>query len=247
MTRPLALLRPEPGWRASAAAARERGIEVIGHPLFAAEPIAWDRPEGRFDALLAGSAAIFANGGESLAALRHLPVHAVGAATAAAAEAAGFVVARVGEGGLQAVLDAAAGVPARFLRLGGEERVPLAVHAGQRLCEVAVYRMRANALSPALAMRLAEGDAVVALHSAAAARHFAGETTRLEVPKAALVLLALGPRIAEAAGPGWGSVVLADRPRDAELLAKAEALCKEWPMGRETTDTVAAGSQNGSG
>ena len=63
MTRPLALLRPEPGWSASAATARAAGIAVVGHPLFAAEPVDWAAPAGEFDAVLAGSAAAFRLGG----------------------------------------------------------------------------------------------------------------------------------------------------------------------------------------
>ena len=247
MIRPLALLRPEPGWSASAAKARELGIAVIGHPLFVPEAIAWTVPDGAFDALLAGSATVFCHGGAGLDTLRHLPVHAVGAATAAAAQAAGFTVTRVGEGGLQALLDASKGKPLRFLRLGGVERVNLTPRGGQELTEIAVYRMCEVGLTAAFAERLEEGNAVVALHSAAAARHFEREVERLRLPRAELLLLALGPRIAEAAGLGWAAVLTARRPNDAELLAKAGALCKEGPQGRETADTAANGSQNGSG
>lgn len=238
MSRPLALLRPEPGWSASAVAARALGLTVAGHPLFAAEPAAWDMPDGDFDGLLAGSAAIFRHAGPRLASLRHLPVHAVGAATAAAATEADFTVARTGEGGLQRLLDAAAaddadaapaGVHAgarRYLRLGGEERVPLAPHPGQDIVERVVYRMRPLPVDPALAALLARGAPVTALHSAAAARHFAAEVDRVGLERGRLFLLVLGPRIAKAAGLGWAAVHLADRPGDAALLAKAAALCK---------------------
>lgn len=247
MTRPLALLRPEPGWSASAARARDLRIEVIGHPLFEAEPVAWEPPEGGFDALLAGSAAVFAHGGAKLDAYRHLSVHAVGKATADAANSAGFSVSQVGGGGLQALLDATADETCHYLRLGGEERVPLIAHRGQRLTEIAVYRMRPIPLVPEFADHLASRPAVVALHSAAAARLFGAEVDRLQLPRAALTLLALGPRIAEAPGDGWASVGIADRPDDAALLAKATALCKEGSQGRATAAGAANGSQNGSG
>lgn len=226
MNRPLALLRPEPGWSASAAAARAAGLEVVGHPLFDAAPLAWSPPEDDFDGLLIGSAAVFAHGGPSLAGLRALPVHAVGEATAAAARAAGFEVARTGAGGLQALLDASAGQPARYLRLGGEERVPLAPHQGHNVVECAVYRLIPRLLEPAFAEALGARRTVVALHSAAAARHFAAEIDRLGIARDGLLLLALGTRVAREAGRGWAALHTPDAPHDAALLAKAAALCK---------------------
>lgn len=226
MSRPLAILRPEPGWSATAAAARAQGLRVIGRPLFVARPTDWEPPAGAFDALLAGSRAVFREGGPQLADLRHLPVHAVGKATAEAARAAGFRVAMVGAGGLQQLLDSAAGVPARYLRLSGEERVRLAAHPGQTVIERVVYRLAPQPLTAAFAAQLGGAQPVIALHSAAAARRLFAETERLALPREALALLALGPRIAAAAGPGWGAVHISAKPDDAALLAKATALCK---------------------
>lgn len=224
MSRPLALLRPEPGWSASADAAREAGLEVVGHPLFAVEPVAWSIPAGPFDALLVGSAAAFRHGGGQLAALRHLPVHAVGETTAAAAREAGFRVVRIGAGGLQTLLDNAA--PARFLRLAGEDRVTLAPRRGQTIFEVEVYRLAERPIAPRFAHDLATRHPVIALHSAAAARRLAAAVDHLGLARGELFLLALGPRIAKDAGVGWAAVHLAETPSDAALLVKAAALCK---------------------
>lgn len=226
MMRPLALLRPEPGWTASAAKARAAGLTVVGQPLFTAAPVGWQPPEGEFDALLAGSAAAFRLGGDGLANLVHLPVHAVGQATAAAARDAGLSVARTGEGGLQRLLDDAAGQSMRFLRLAGEERVNLAPHPGQSVTECAVYRMAPVPIDAVFRGELTGSRPVVALHSAAAAAHFAEEADRLGIERGSLVLLALGPRIAKAAGFGWAALHIAGRPSDTALLAKAAALCK---------------------
>lgn len=226
MTRPLALLRPEPGWSASAAAVRAAGLEVVGHPLFACEPVDWAPPEGDHDALLVGSAAVFSAGGLQLAALRALPVHAVGESTARAARAAGFEVGRVGAGGLQQLLDAVAGEPIRYLRLTGEERVDLAPHPRQAITECVTYRMVPLPLSPSFRAELASRSPLVALHSAAAARWFAQLVHDAGVQRENLPLLALGPRIAEAAGPGWAACHVADTPTEAALLVKAAALCK---------------------
>ena len=226
MSRPLALLRPEPGWSASEAAARARGLEVIGHPIFDVEPLPWSVPPGLFDVLLVGSAAVFTHGGRRLSRLRALPVAAVGEATADAARTAGFAVAWTGGGGLQALLDASAGRRLRYLRLGGEEQVPLTPHSGQSIAECAVYRLARRPFEQDFAAALAARDPIVALHSAAAARHFAEEVGRLGIARAKLVLLALGPRIARDAGRGWAAVHCAETPSDAALLAKAAALCK---------------------
>lgn len=226
MSRPLALLRPEPGWGATARAARARGLEVIGQPLSDAEPVEWQVPQRAFDGLLAGSAAAFRHGGPQLTGLRALPVHAVGKSTAQAARAAGFPVASTGEGGLQALLDAAAGKPMRFLRLAGEQRVELAPHPGQSIAECIVYRMVPRPIDPPFAAAIVASRPLVALHSAGAARDFAREIDRLGIERGALSLLAIGPRVARAAGTGWAAAHVADAPSDAALLAKAAALCK---------------------
>lgn len=225
--RPLALVRPEPGWSASAAAARRLDLAVVGAPLFEAEPVEWRAPRTDASALLVGSPAVFRLGGPGLAELVHLPVHAVGAATAEAARAAGFRVARVGEGGLQSLLESGEGAPRRFLRLGGEERVRLHPKGGQAIEEITVYRMRPVPVAPAFARALAQDRPLVALHSAAAARHLSAELERLGLARASLAVIALGPRIARAAGDGWAARHVADRAEDAALLAKAAALCKE--------------------
>ena len=202
------------------------GLEVLGHPLFKAEPMAWVLPEGEFDALLIGSATVFRYGGAQLSKLVRFPVDAVGAATADTARAAGFAVRSVGEGGLQRVLDSNVATPLRYLRLGGEERVTLETNPGQTIIERAVYRMRPLAIRSELAAHLVTRQPLVTLHSAAAARHFASEIDRLRIERGRMFVLALGARIAKAAGLGWASLHVVDTPNDAALLAKAAALCK---------------------
>lgn len=222
---PLCVIRPEPGCAASVAAARARGIDAFGFPLFAVAPQAWEAPpEQQFDGLLAGSANVFRHGGPALAAYRHLPVHAVGSTTADAARAAGFPVATVGQGGLQRVLD---GIPAgtRLLRLAGAERITLIPPPGVRLSERTIYASEPSSLPAALAALLAK-PAVIALHSAEAARHFAGECDRHGLARGVLSLACIGPRVAEAAGGGWAAVGIAADPSETGLLAKATELCQ---------------------
>lgn len=222
---PLIVIRPEPGNAATLAAARGMGMEAQGAPLFEVRARAWEPPAAdQFDALLVGSANVFRLGGPALAKFRGLPVWAVGATTARAAQAKGFVVARTGAGGLQAVL---AEVPpgARVLRLAGAERVPLDPPEGVTLEERVVYASEPRALPAELAEQL-RSPAVVLLHSAEAAHHFAAECDRMAVDRARIALCAIGPRVSAAAGEGWRAVGTAPCPAEVPLLAKARDLCQ---------------------
>jgi uroporphyrinogen-III synthase len=223
-------LRPEPGLAATLAKARALGLTITGCALSDIRSVAWDCPDpAAFDGLLIGSANAFLHGGPSLARLTEKPVYAVGAATADAARAAGFAVAVVGSGGLQGVLDAIPASdsgPAHLLRIAGEEHVPLTAPEGASFTEVIAYRSCPQPLDPAAPV-LAGGSALVLLHSAATARHFASECDRLALARPAIAIAALGPRIAAAAGTGWGAVHTAPRPDEAALLEMALDLCNK--------------------
>lgn len=219
-------LRPEPGLAATLEKARAAGLAITGCALSDIRPVAWACPDpARFDGLLIGSANAIAHGGAQLERVKDKPVFAVGEATAAAARAAGFNVAMVGSGGLQGVLDAIA-PPRHLLRIAGEEHVPLRPPAGVSFDTVIAYR---NVMLPldAAGEVLQSGRALVLLHSAATARHFAAEVDRLGLVRSAMALAALGPRIAAAAGAGWAAVYTAPRPDEAALLALAGDLCQE--------------------
>lgn len=218
-------LRPEPGLSATLEKARAMGLAVTGRALSEICAVDWDGPDpAGFDGLLIGSANAFLHGGPNLALLKDRPAYVVGEATAHAARVAGFRVAMVGSGGLQGVLDAIP-APARLLRIAGEEHVPLTAPDGVTITEVTAYRSIALLLDPAAPL-LASGEALVLLHSAATARHFAAECDRLGLPRAGIALGALGPRIAAAAGDGWAAVHTAARPDEATLLAMSHELCK---------------------
>lgn len=230
---PLIVIRPEPGNAATVAAARAAGIETHGYPLFAVTPRPWDVPlRANYDALLIGSANALRHGGAGLAALRDLPVYAVGETTAQAARAVGMAVARTGNGGLQAVLGQLAPQHRRLLRLAGEERLALTLPAGVRMDERVVYASEPQPLPAALA-QLLRAPAIVALHSAEAAHHLAAQCVLHGIRRAPLRIAALGPRIAHAAGDGWGEVAVAATPSDHALLALARQMCQDpGPTGR---------------
>ncbi len=226
MTASVIAIRPEPGCSATVEAGRTMGLGIECHPLLEIHPLDWTSPPcDEIDALLLGSANAVRHGGPELEALRAKPVYAVGEATAAAAEAAGFTVAAAGMGGLQSLLDTLAG-PLRLLRVTGTEHVPLMPPPGVEIVTRVAYESVTAPLSQTLVERLSEG-ALVLLHSAAAARHFAAECDRHGISRGSVSLAALGPRIAQAAGTGWHEVRGAPEPREAALLALAHQMCHE--------------------
>ena len=220
-------IRPEPGLSKTIAAGAARALPIIGEPLFKVIPCGWTLPDvDGFDALLVGSANAFRHGGEKLEALTHLPVLAVGQATADAARAAGFETAATGSGGLQAVLDDLGVEYSSLLRLSGEEHVPLSPPDGISITDRIVYKVGTVDMPDRLADQLAEG-AVVLLHSAAAAAHFANECNRLGVMREAISLCALGPRILEPVGESWQAARAAANPTEDDLLALAIGMCQD--------------------
>lgn len=224
--KPLFLLRPEPGWSISAQVARDMGLEVHGRPLFTIEPVDWEVPRAEnYDGLLVGSANVFRHGGKGLEALTGLPAHVVGAATADAARAAGFLVGQTGRGGLQSLLDDLAGREMRLLRLAGEERVALHVPDGISVDTRILYRAVPDSLSDDDVAQLRSGG-VVAVHSGAAAERFGLECERHGIERGLVDLAVIGPRVVDLAGEGWRSVSVATAPGDSELLALARALCQ---------------------
>jgi uroporphyrinogen-III synthase len=202
------------------------GLELIGQPLFEIEPVAWDLPGADFDGLLVGSANAFRHGGAKLAVLQDLPVYTVGQATARAAEAAGFRVKKIGEGGLQALTDDLAGRPLRMLRLAGEERVDLDLPDGIAVAERIVYRSAPRDLTGATLAPLRSGG-IALLHSARAAEHFAAQYDAAGLARSGLHIAAMAPRIAQGAGLGWASVRIAERVDDSALLAMARDMCNK--------------------
>ena len=212
-------IRPQPGCAATIAAGRAMGLSVEGHPLFAIRGLDWKAPDPEnFDALLVGSANAFRHSGPQIAQYKSKPVHVVGAATARAAREAGFDVASVGTGGLQGLIDTLEGSSLRFLRLAGAEHVGLDLSAQISVETQIVYASTPVPMSADLADKLHD-NALVLLHSAIAAQHFAAECDRLELDRTQIALAALGPRIAAAAGRGWAKCVSAPQPRDSALLA----------------------------
>jgi uroporphyrinogen-III synthase len=108
--------------------------------------------------------------------------------------------------------------------------VPLTPPAGISLETAIVYESITLPL-PEPAAELLRSGALVLLHSAAAARHFAAECGRLAIHRGDIRLAALGPRIGEAAGTGWAALRSAAEPNEAALLALTREMCHDLPSG----------------
>ncbi len=211
MSRPLAVLRPEPGNAATARRIEALGLGLVAIrlPLFAVHPLDWALPDlSAIDALLVTSANAIRHGGPELAALRHLPVVAVGAASARAAEAAGFVVGAVGTAGAEDAVARAGG--ARLLHIAGRD---LAQDFG--LATVTVYASDAVPVDGRVLI-----DSVALVHSARAARRL----SEVAPDRSRIAVAAISSEVAVAAGDGWRAIGIAEQPTDAALIATAQAL-----------------------
>lgn len=234
MNRAVLILRPEPGASETAARATALGLEPVVAPLFKVRALAWEAPDAsRYDAIFFTSANAPRLGGGGLGGFKRLPTYAVGEATAAAANAAGFGDVRTGPKDGAALLGLAAceGVT-RALHLCGRESLPLS-HPHFTVEQRVVYSADAVPALPEPVREALAADALVLLHSPRAARTFAalaGDRSRIR-------LALISAAAAEAAGEGWASKAVAAAPRDEALLELARRLCQNGPA-----DAAGAGS-----
>ena len=222
---PLIVTRPEPGNAATVERARAMGFDARAMPLFAARAIDWRPPApGDFDALLLTSAFAARLAGRGLAGLAALPVYAVGAATARAAEAVGLMVAMTGSSGAPRLLDDMTSENIHnILWLCGRDRSEFDTRGA------AITALPCYAVDPAPVP--AEWDALIAVpalllaHSARAAERI---SQLVGDARAHLSLVAISPAAAASAGDGWRDLAIAGQPDDVAILAQARAL---WHKG----------------
>lgn len=218
MSAPIAVLRPEPGNRVTAAAIETRGRTAIRVPLFETRPLAWEAPNpAAFDALILTSANAVRHGGAALGSLTHLPVHAVGAVTAEAARRFGFTVVAIGDEGAATLVEAAQAAGVRHaLHLAGREHT---VQPGGIVAQVIpVYASDELPVAP---------DQIAALNGAVAMVHSARAAVRLASligTRANTAIAAISPRAADAAGSGWAAIAVAPTLDPEALLDTAIAL-----------------------
>jgi uroporphyrinogen-III synthase len=219
----LLIIRPQPGADATAQRARNAGFEPIVMPLFAIERLPWQNVSpADFDAVLLTSGNAVRAAGEGLEQIRDLPVYAVGTATARALEQASLHSAFIGTGGVDELIAAAIdhGLT-KLLWLAGEEHSAPLPKPEIELDIRIVYR--SAALAPAADFREALRQAdVVMLHSARAAKHFAALCDEAAVSRQDICIAAFSQIIANSAGEGWASAVVAPQPNDTALLSEVQ-------------------------
>ena len=226
MSRPLIIVRPEPGNSATTLNARARGLEVHNFPLFEIAAIAWDAPDPtRYVGIIMTSANAARLAGPNLQRYTHLPLYAVGDVTGDAARDAGFLSIVSGDGDVERLLGKIATLGLhRLLHLAGADYHDFTPH-GVEIERQIVYASNAITPAPELLAALKQGG-VVMLHSARAARQFRAIVERDGIDPSRLSLAAISANSAEAAGTGWGEISIAARPHDEALLDSATALCK---------------------
>jgi uroporphyrinogen-III synthase len=225
--RPVIVIRPQPGCDASVADARSQGLDAHGFPLFEVHSLPWELPDpAQVYALLLGSANAVRHGGAALSALSGKPAYAVGEKTAQAARDAGFDVVETGTSGLQELLTQIRPDHRRLLRVAGQQRVEVTPPDGVTIEERTVYASEGLTLPDELAAMLAR-PAVVLIHSAESASHFASCCDAAGIDRSRIALAIISDRAATMAGEGWATVEVAQHPNDGALLALAGQMCQE--------------------
>lgn len=230
MTRALVLRAREDAAR-TAEKLRSMGYEPVLSPVLEIAATGAPIPSGPYDAVLASSAKGVECAGDGAQAFTFLPLHVVGAKTAAAAQARGWrpdIVAGAAEAILPLLLGRYTS-PVNFLYFAGRDR-QAALEAGLRVAghavtAVDVYEARAAAALSGPAIRgIADGSIALALHySRRSAEIFlrladaAGLTPKL----LGMTHAALSNDVATPLRALGLSPVIAERPDEAGLLEAA--------------------------
>jgi len=221
--RPLVILRPEPGARVSLDRAEALGLDPIWMPLFGIHPLVWTTLDpAKFDAVLATSANALRHGGVGLDRFRHLPLHAVGEATAEAAREAGFRHVSAGEGDIEELLGRVSPNLRLFHPCGRDHRD--LSRAPQTIVSVPVY---AAEVLPMPERFVAIVDAVVAVHSPRAGARLADLADAAGIDRSRVQIAAISETVMAAVGDGWEAVTSAAQPNDRALLELAARLCEK--------------------
>lgn len=192
-------------------------------PLFAIEhlPMQGISTEN-YDAVLltSGNAARAAAG--FLTNRHNLPIYAVGSATANALQKLSVLVARTGAEGVEVLAGVAmADGHTRLLWLAGEDHSAIPHIQGVSIDIEIVYRSAAVLVPEDFATKVLQCDTII-LHSSRAAAHFAELCSAEGIPRDEIALATFSNGIAESAGEGWASMIVANAPNDAALLNSIE-------------------------
>ena len=199
------IVRPAPDNSVTASRVAALGHEPIIVPLFDVVAQAWDAPDPTmFDAVAMTSANAARFAGPELARYTHLPLFAVGAATASAAATAGFERIGTGAGDADALANRLTG---RVLHLAGADH--RALQAKADVVTRVVYAAIEAPVGP-----LPDADCAL-VHSPRAGAALAARVVHREP----LDIVAISAAAASACGVGWRSAQVAAEPREDTMLA----------------------------
>jgi uroporphyrinogen-III synthase len=220
----LLVTRPRPDGERTAAALRARGHDVLTAPLMRVEPVAADLT-GEWNAVAITSANALA--GAPVAALRGLPLFAVGARSADAARQAGFTDVVSADGDARDLLRLIASRrPSSLLYLAGEDRAAdlVGALAAQGIAAElrVVYRAVSAPFSSALIQVIRLGAIDGVLHfSRRGAENFVAGARAAGVTVGALAVrhYCLAAQVAEPlAAAGAKTVLVAAHPQESALI-----------------------------
>lgn len=224
------ILRPTQGAEQSAKIALDRGFDPVIASASQIQPISWQsRSPASFDAIMITSANALRHAGHNLHDYLHLPLFAVGKATAQLARDMGFTIAAIGQGGAKALLPLITAYGARnILRLVGRDYVD--VQADNCNFEtILVYEAAALPLSNALKNIICDGEAphIFTFHSTRAVQIFSAYIETLWAQgmtfnPADHYALTLAPTITKALKQydiRWKEVITSPSANDEEMMA----------------------------
>ena len=225
MSLPILILRPEDGALETRKRVEALGLKAVVDPLFEVRPIDWQVPPANdFDAIMLTSANAVRYAGDGLEIFTSLPAYVVGEATAAAARNAGMQVVHIGNKGAQKLAnDMAHRKVTKALRLVGRNYTP--VETDIILENRTVYETIPRPMGKRAKVALSQG-CVVLLHSTRAATILCSQVDQLNIDRVNIQLVAISQSTAKAAGLGWKSINVAEKPTDDALLSAASALCR---------------------
>jgi uroporphyrinogen-III synthase len=245
------VFRPRADAERTARAVRSHGYDPIIAPLFSVVRLPEPAPEGPFQALVLTSGNAVPALADVPPAWRDLPVFTVGARTAARVREAGLADARSADGDrkdLINLIERNLPKPARLLLIVGRDRhedIPgKLTEAGYEVVNWVAYEAQAVVALPAeadAALRQSKPDA--ALHySARGARTFLALTQAAGLSAQALDLTHVAMS-ADVAAPliaaGASTVLVAEYPEEAALLAALDQVARNGASGDATESAVA--------
>ncbi len=229
----LILLRPKEGAEQSAIIAREKGFDPIIAPATEIMSLPWRNPPAQdFDAIMITSANALRYGGEAIGQYKHLPLFAVGRATAKLARDMGFTIAAMGKGGAKTLWPMISQYGAKnILRLVGRDYVHIA-DQHINIHTITVYEAIALPMHVKLKCLLRNGNSdnekpyIFAFHSARAVQIFDDYIIQMTnrgyiFDKVVHYAAALAPAIGEAicqSNSAWKKIIISPSANDRAMI-----------------------------